>query len=71
MLTCARAVQSAAADEEFEHLFSERDEELTTAMSPGEYLKALRYRTKADESVTTAARCALARAVLSTHWQEN
>ncbi|TYZ63128.1 hypothetical protein PybrP1_008211 [[Pythium] brassicae (nom. inval.)] len=45
---------SAAADEEFEHLFSERDEELTTAMSPGEYLKALRYRTQADESAAAA-----------------
>lgn len=46
-------VQSAAADEEFEHLFSERDEEVTTAMSPEEYLKALRYRTNADETALT------------------
>ncbi|GAB9465546.1 hypothetical protein Gpo141_00002952 [Globisporangium polare] len=46
---------SAAADEEFEHLFSERDEEVTTAMSPEEYLKALRYRTNADETALTTS----------------
>lgn len=33
-------------------MFSERDEELKTAMTPSEYLKALRYRTNADESLS-------------------
>uniref|UniRef100_K3WSU3 DNA-directed RNA polymerase III subunit RPC5 n=1 Tax=Globisporangium ultimum (strain ATCC 200006 / CBS 805.95 / DAOM BR144) TaxID=431595 RepID=K3WSU3_GLOUD len=43
---------SAAADEEFEHLFSEREDEVTTAMTPEEYLKALRYRTNPEGSAT-------------------
>lgn len=39
--------QSAAADSEFENLFSERDEDVVSDMTSAEYLAALRYRSKA------------------------
>lgn len=39
--------QSAAADSEFENLFSERDEDVVSDMTTTEYLAALRYRSKA------------------------
>ncbi|KAF4322600.1 hypothetical protein BBO99_00003778 [Phytophthora kernoviae] len=35
---------SAAADDEFENLFSEKEEEVKSTMSPDEYIKAMRYR---------------------------
>jgi DNA-directed RNA polymerase-3 subunit RPC5 len=37
-------LQTEAAQDEFEHLFSEREEEVILEVSRSEYLKALRYR---------------------------
>ena len=37
-------VQSAGAEDEFENLFSEKEEEVVSTMTSEEYIKAMQYR---------------------------
>ncbi|KAL3658315.1 hypothetical protein V7S43_016702 [Phytophthora oleae] len=39
---------SAGADDEFENLFSEKEEEVVSTMTPDEYIKAMQYRAMAS-----------------------
>lgn len=43
MTSCIQGI-----DDEFENLFSEREDEVVSGMSAEEYLKALRYRSKTN-----------------------
>ncbi|KAG6611110.1 DNA-directed RNA polymerase III subunit RPC5-like protein [Phytophthora cinnamomi] len=45
---------SAGADDEFENLFSEKEEEVVSTMTPDEYIKAMQYRAMASAGKPTA-----------------
>ncbi|POM74612.1 DNA-directed RNA polymerase III subunit RPC5-like protein [Phytophthora palmivora] len=45
---------SAGADDEFENLFSEKEEEVVSTMTPDEYIKAMQYRAMASVDKPTA-----------------
>ncbi|CEG38827.1 dna-directed rna polymerase iii subunit rpc5-like protein [Plasmopara halstedii] len=45
---------SCGAEEEFENLFSEKEEEVVSTMTPDQYIKALQYRTVASDDKTAS-----------------
>lgn len=47
--------QSAGADDEFENLFSEKEEEVVSTMTADEYIKAMQYRAMASADNKSAA----------------